>query len=178
MTNTTEESGAQRLAAFSRAPAATQREFWDAIKRNAERERKMDRGIEALHGLRPRGQDRLIRWDERWEKRAYNRRFHEERGFKDTGFQLPEAERLKEIPAEDYVRELTGEEPGRDRKIRCPLPEHDERTPSFHVRGTTWKCYGCNRHGTIYDLASALWDLPLRGEGFLDLHKRLMERFG
>jgi CHC2 zinc finger len=171
-------AGTRILADFERAPATTQAEFWAAIGKNADEEHSRDRAIFLLHGVRPRGQYHRIRWDQRWRRRAYNRRLHEQRGFKDSGFQQPDAERLKAIDAEEYVEALTGESVGRSRKILCPLPEHDERTPSFHVRGTTWRCYGCNRYGTIYDLAGALWGLEMSGPDFLELHAKLMERFG
>lgn len=38
---------------------------------------------------------------------------------------------------------------------RCPLPDHDDKTPSFHVypQQNTWHCFGCNRGGDIFDLA-------------------------
>ena len=86
---------------------------------------------------------------------------------------------LLEIDPARYVRVLTGLELGRDRKISCPF--HEDRTPSLHVYPTTaggWRCYGrCQRGGTIYDLASALWSIPTRGDGFLQLRGRLDEIF-
>jgi DNA primase len=43
----------------------------------------------------------------------------------------------------------------------CPLPGHDEKTPSFVVypgdRGF-W-CYGCQRGGDVVDLAQAAWGI-------------------
>lgn len=38
--------------------------------------------------------------------------------------------------------------------VRCPLPNHDDKNPSFEVRkeGTRWNCYGCNRSGGAIDL--------------------------
>ena len=38
---------------------------------------------------------------------------------------------------------------------RCPFPDHDDRTPSFHVKksGTLWICYGCQRRGGSIDFA-------------------------
>lgn len=37
---------------------------------------------------------------------------------------------------------------------RCPLPDHDERHPSFYVhpRGF-WYCHGCTRGGDVFRLA-------------------------
>jgi hypothetical protein len=36
---------------------------------------------------------------------------------------------------------------------RCPLPDHEDRTPSFYLypQGRYW-CYGCNRGGDVVDL--------------------------
>jgi hypothetical protein len=90
----------------------------------------------------------------------------------------PSADPLRRIPPAVYVHALTGQRVGRDRKISCPL--HDDRTPSLHVyddaeRG--WYCFGCGRGGSIYDLAAALYKLPLRGRGFLRLRALLRERF-
>jgi len=92
---------------------------------------------------------------------------------------------LRITPAE-YVRVLTGREPGRDHKIACPLHAPDN-TPSFHVYPTAqegWTCFGCPTAngkplgGDIYTLASMLWKLPTSGQGFLRLRKRLEQTFG
>lgn len=45
----------------------------------------------------------------------------------------------------------------------CPLPDHDEKTPSFTVyeedeRG--WYCYGCKRGGDVLDLWMAAHRIP------------------
>ncbi|WP_368076237.1 toprim domain-containing protein [Sphingomonas sp. CL5.1] len=41
---------------------------------------------------------------------------------------------------------------------RCPLPTHDDATPSFEVRpgGRRWICYGCNEKGGAIDLVMAV----------------------
>ena len=38
-------------------------------------------------------------------------------------------------------------------KGRCPLPDHEDRTPSFYIyaQGRYW-CYGCGRGGDVIDL--------------------------
>jgi hypothetical protein len=82
---------------------------------------------------------------------------------------------LLQIAPERYVHALTGQDVGRSRKIRCPFHSPD-RTPSLHVypepeRG--WTCFGCQRSGSVYDLASELWSIPARGPGFLELRGRL-----
>ena len=40
-----------------------------------------------------------------------------------------------------------------------------------------WYCFGCQRGGSIYDLAAALYRLPPRGRDFLELRERLHQRF-
>src|SRR5829696_4798742 len=41
----------------------------------------------------------------------------------------------------------------------CPLPDHDEQTPSFTVYPDDggWWCYGCNRGGDVVRLAQLAW---------------------
>ncbi len=84
-----------------------------------------------------------------------------------------------------YVKVLTGREPTRQGKIRCPF--HPDDTPSLHVyrspeRG--WTCFGCTSPdgrplgGDIYTLASLLWGVPASGREFLELRVRLDALFG
>ena len=57
--------------------------------------------------------------------------------------------------------------PGQMRRIGerwtgvCPLPGHEEKTPSFTVypgdRG--WWCFGCNRGGDVVNLARLAWSI-------------------
>ena len=45
---------------------------------------------------------------------------------------------------------------------RCPLPGHDDRTPSFTVYPETdsWYCFGaCQRGGDVVDLAAFAWGI-------------------
>jgi hypothetical protein len=36
---------------------------------------------------------------------------------------------------------------------RCPLPDHEDKTPSFYIYPPgRWWCYGCNRGGDVVDL--------------------------
>lgn len=58
----------------------------------------------------------------------------------------------------------------------CPLPDHDEQTPSFHIdeERQVWKCFGCQRGGDLFVLAQHLW-----GEGlFYKVADRLRELAG
>ena len=42
---------------------------------------------------------------------------------------------------------------------RCPLPGHDDRSPSFtvYLETNSWWCFGCLRGGDVVDLAAAAW---------------------
>jgi len=116
-------------------------------------------------------------WGQRWRDRAYRDRAIAERGRRvDDGFDAEKAH-LEGIEAIDYVFRLTGEEPNRAGYLHCPLPDHEERTPSFSCRDTRWRCYGCGAHGSIYELAGILWDLPRSGADFRRIHERLIEVF-
>jgi hypothetical protein len=57
--------------------------------------------------------------------------------------------------------------------VRCPLPDHDDAYASCQVYAEAeqgWWCFGCQRGGRVYDLASLLaggaWGRDLRGEAF------------
>ncbi len=39
---------------------------------------------------------------------------------------------------------------------RCPLPGHQDGTPSFRVFARGWCCFGCGRKGGVLDLVIAL----------------------
>ena len=89
------------------------------------------------------------------------------------------ADRLAAIPPRVYFERLTGQPVDRSGKTRCPF--HEDRTPSLHVyedpsRG--WYCFGCGRGGSIYDLASLLWNRGTRGEEFVALRRDLEDRMG
>ena len=54
--------------------------------------------------------------------------------------------------AKGEARELTG---------RCPLPDHEDRTPSFTVNPEkgVFYCHGCGAGGDVIDLAQAAWSI-------------------
>lgn len=75
--------------------------------------------------------------------------------------------------------------PERGGHIPCPLPDHQEQLASCMVYpdpGEGWWCYGCQRGGTIYDLASLLeggqWGRGLRGEEFRAAKERAEQALG
>lgn len=75
------------------------------------------------------------------------------------------------------IEALTGEEVGLDGKCRCPLPGHDDRTPSCHVYPTPeqgFYCDGCGRGGTVIDLTAALWGIDPRRAGYREIRDRLV----
>lgn len=86
---------------------------------------------------------------------------------------------LDTIPPAEYVEALTGEAVPAHGSICCPLPGHDDRSPSFKVYsepGRGWYCYGCHRGGGAIDLAAELFGVEPRGEGFHELRRRIAER--
>ena len=63
---------------------------------------------------------------------------------------------LLAIPAERYVRALTGREPNRAGKVSCPF--HDDSNPSLQLYADgSWYCFACTVGGTVYDFAARLW---------------------
>jgi DNA primase len=68
------------------------------------------------------------------------------------------------VPTIDLAKLLCG--PGELRRAgtrwvaRCPLPNHEDKTPSFSVYPETgsWYCFGaCQRGGDVVDLAATAW---------------------
>ncbi len=67
---------------------------------------------------------------------------------------------LKRIQSWGYTGEVIWQGNG-DLKISCPLPQHCDSTPSLSVSADkegSWKCFGCNRTGSIFDLMRAFRD--------------------
>ena len=68
------------------------------------------------------------------------------------------------VPVIDLAYRLRGPDGGQRVGNRwvclCPLPGHDERTPSFTVflESNSWYCFGaCQRGGDAVELAAAAW---------------------
>jgi hypothetical protein len=79
---------------------------------------------------------------------------------------------LLAIPAQRYVRALTGREPNRHGKISCPF--HDDTNPSLQLYADgSWYCFACAVGGTIYDFAGLLWGYETKQRAFLTLRDRL-----
>lgn len=72
------------------------------------------------------------------------------------------------VPVVDLADRLIG--PGGLRRIgrewagRCPLPDHEDRTPSFTVNKAKnlWWCHGCLRGGDVVELARLAWGYDQR----------------
>jgi hypothetical protein len=74
---------------------------------------------------------------------------------------------LAEIKRRVSLTDVIGREVGRsferrgksDVWCRCPLPGHEEATPSFHVdeERQLFHCFGCGRGGDLFELCRHLW---------------------
>lgn len=91
---------------------------------------------------------------------------------------------LLQVAAATYVERLTGRRADDQGWVRCPFHKGGaERTPSFQVEGTLWRCFGACEPlhvgrvlgGNIYTLAGLVWGypLPLRGHDFTECRARL-----
>jgi len=72
------------------------------------------------------------------------------------------------VPVIDLADRLTG--PGGLRRVgkewvgRCPLPDHEDRSPSFTVNAekNVFFCHGCLRGGDVAELACLAWGYDQR----------------
>ena len=85
------------------------------------------------------------------------RKFYQDSAPDDTyGFRKC-CEAIREaVPIEEVARRYTDLEPLGGRAWftgRCPLPDHDDKYPSFYIYPPgRWWCYGCSRGGDVVDL--------------------------
>lgn len=64
---------------------------------------------------------------------------------------------LNRVTARDVLRAVGVETSDDLRKlIRCPLPGHDDATPSFRVYDRGFVCFGCGAKGGLLALVVAL----------------------
>jgi hypothetical protein len=96
-----------------------------------------------------------------------------------------DAAALAGLEARDYYRLLTGLEPRRDGRIRCPSALHEDRHPSARLypgpdRG--WYCFACGAGGGAVDMVAALRGLQtgrhLRGARFVECARELDRLLG
>ncbi len=194
-----DEARAKRqMTEFETAPADVQAKFWAAIeKRTAEEHQAAQRWEDEAEELgfstvRSFYEAVIGPWERRfcpWAVRVWDRLWSRRRASALRREKLRRQEVIEvrldseiavlhDVEATEYVEALTGEwVPDRARKIICPLPNHEEHTPSFHVYRWRWRCFGCGEGGDIYDLAGALWGLDTSGPDFRAIHERLWEMF-
>jgi hypothetical protein len=92
----------------------------------------------------------------------------------------------KQVPPPAYFRLLAGVPvPERGGDVRCPLPDHQDENPSCRVYPAPdqgWRCHGCGRGGSIYDLASLLergpWGRALREQQFRRVRAHVWQLLG
>ena len=68
---------------------------------------------------------------------------------------------------------LLGETVPRSGMVRCPSPDHADRSPSCHVSAAVFYCHSCHRGGSIVDLGGLLWGIEPRGAGYHEIRERL-----
>jgi hypothetical protein len=85
---------------------------------------------------------------------------------------------LHAIPAREYVQALADVEVSSSGRVRCPLPDHEDRNPSFQVYDDGWHYFGCNRGGSIIDFGAALYGIEPRGSGYREIRQRLVADLG
>src|SRR5215217_9702418 len=72
------------------------------------------------------------------------------------------------VPVIDLADRLTGpcglRRRGSEWVGRCPLPDHEDKTPSFSVETNknVWYCHGCHRGGDVVKLAQLAWGFSER----------------
>ena len=46
-------------------------------------------------------------------------------------------------------------------RVRCLLPAHPDRTPSFDIKWDGFRCWGCGKHGDIVDFTQEYYECEL-----------------
>jgi hypothetical protein len=85
----------------------------------------------------------------------------------------PPTDPLRAIPIAVAFAVLTGEGVPHSGMAHCPLPGHDDRTPSCRVSADVFYCHGCCRGGSLIDLGALLWEIEPRGAGYFEIRERL-----
>jgi hypothetical protein len=80
----------------------------------------------------------------------------------------------KAVPLADYAGELIElKRSGLQLVGVCPLPDHDENTPSFTIYPDGhWWCFGCERGSDILDLHQLMYGHPEKWTALVDLSMR------
>jgi DNA primase len=82
-------------------------------------------------------------------------------------------EAIRAVPLNYLVEVLTGQEVPPSGAMRCLL--HGDRDPSLKLYDDGhFHCFGCQAHGSAFDLAAALWGLDVRRD-FVEIRNRLAD---
>jgi hypothetical protein len=90
------------------------------------------------------------------------------RRYQGISYALPIDAAKEAVPVIDLADRLTGpgglRRVGKERVGRCPLPDHEDRSPSFtaNPQKNVWFCHGCMRGGDVVKLAQLAWDYAER----------------
>jgi len=90
------------------------------------------------------------------------------RGYRGVSYTGPIGEAKRLVPVIDLAGRLVGpchlRRAGKEWVVRCPLPDHADRTPSFVVNEAKnlWWCHGCLRGGDVVELARLAWGYDRR----------------
>lgn len=70
--------------------------------------------------------------------------------------------RISDLLEKHYQADIVSA--GTSMKMNCPLPEHNERSPSFHIKddAESWHCFGCGESGDIFSLVSKIDQVSFR----------------
>ncbi len=88
--------------------------------------------------------------------------------FRGVSYTKPIDAAKEAVPVIDLADRLLG--PGGLRRVgqewagRCPIPDHEDRSPSFTVNAekNVWFCHGCLRGGDVVALAQLSWNYAER----------------
>jgi hypothetical protein len=159
-----------RSGYFEELPASVRDAFWRELGDEAAEHSEAQRiGEQDRYGWH-----RRPRVGQLWNVRKYPRRPRlrvVEGGRQDH----PDGDVLHEIAPCVYVEALACVQVPVHGRIRCPLPGHDDRTPSFKVYDSPaggWCCFGCHAGGDIYSFAALLWGMDARRD-FPELRRRI-----
>jgi hypothetical protein len=152
--------GPERMRIFNLLPADWQAAAWERLEAQLEGQRLLDKELDF-----PDRREIVV---------PIKRRQGAEPRQRDND------DALLTIDPPTYFAYLAGVDvPGGGATIRCPLPDHKDRTPSCHVypdAAQGWYCFGCHRGGALYDLARELSGVGDRGEAFIELRRWTAER--
>jgi hypothetical protein len=86
----------------------------------------------------------------------------------------PTDDPVRSVPLPVAFEILLGETvPRSGGMVRCPSPDHEDRSPSFRVGDELFHCFGCGRGGSVVDLGGLLWGIEPRGAGYFEICRRL-----